>query len=219
MADDPPALRVVVLGANPDAAAAAGRKIRQAATTFLGLPPELAQPVPRMVPAHTVSLYRGQTDQSPESLLAIVHTPSHEPRHSVTAPRSPSPSVPPPPPTPAPTDALASLLPELRPLSARCPVTQRVELAADAAGRLHLLARADTPDACPTAAADLTAAAAWARTHARLLSAAEPSLRAADAPPLHLLTPTPHAARALVGTTIRVHALARANGAWAAVEL
>ncbi len=231
VADDPPALRVVVLGANPDAAAAAGRKIRQAATTFLGLPPELAQPVPRMVPARAINLFRGQTDRSAESLLALVRTPtgvsshpvadSRVPRHSVAATPPPSPSVPPPSRASAlaATDALASLLPGLRPLSARSPVAQCVELATDADGRLHLLARADAPDACPAAAADLTAAAAWAQTHARLLIAAEPSLRSADAPPLHLLTPTPRAARALVGSSIRVHALANANGAWASVEL
>lgn len=220
-AEDMPTTRVVVMGANADAAASAGRKIRQAATTFLGLPPELAQPVPRMVPARALNLYRGQTDQSAESLLALVRTPTEAPRRSLAAATSTPPPAPPSSRTPPPTqaDALASLLPGLRSLSARSPVAQSVELASDAEGRLHLLARADAPDACPAAAADLTAAAAWAQTHARLLGAAEPSIRTAEAPPLHLLTPTPRAARALVGTTIRVHALAHANGAWASVEL
>ncbi|HRQ73842.1 MAG TPA: hypothetical protein PLU35_12520 [Phycisphaerales bacterium] len=220
-AEGMPIIRVVVMGANADAAASAGRKIRQAATTFLGLPPELAQPVPRMVPARALNLYRGQTDQSAESLLALVRTPTEAPGHSVAATPPLSPSVPPPSRASAlaRTDALASLLPGLRPLSARSPVAQSVELATDADGRLHLIARADSPDACPAAAAELTAAAAWAQTHARLLGAAEPSIRTAEAPPLHLLTPTPRAARALVGSSIRVHALANANGAWAAVEL
>ncbi len=230
-AEEMTTIRVVVMGANADAAAGAGRKIRQAAMTFLGLPPELAQPVPRMVPARAFNLYRGQTDQSPESLLALVRTQtrvtrhseadSGVPRHSVAATPPPSPSIPPPSRASAlaRTDALASLLPGLRTLSVRSPVAQSVELATDADGRLHLLACADSPDACPTAAADLTAAAAWAQAHARLLGAAEPSLRAAESPPLHLLTPTPRAARALVGTTIRVHALAHANGGWASVEL
>ncbi len=219
--DDLPTLRVVVMGANADAAAHAGRKIRQAAATFLGLPPELAQPVPRMVPARAINLFRGPTDRSPGSLLALVREQPRVPRNSVAAPPPQSASPPPIPvtPRPTPTDALAPLLPGLRPLSARSPIAQGVELATDAEGRLHLLARAETPDACPAAAAALTAADAWAQAHARLLCAAEPSLRSAESPSLHLLTPTPRAARALVGSSIRIHALANANGAWAAVEL
>ncbi len=113
----------------------------------------------------------------------------------------------------------ASLVPGLTPLSFECPHAPRVELAVDAAGRLHLVAL-DADDA--SIVGELTRAKSWAIAHASLLQAAEPRLKASptsrataliDEPTLHVLTDRSELVRTLIETDVRVHLLAHASTA------
>lgn len=106
-------------------------------------------------------------------------------------------------------------IPGLRPSAARCPACPAIELASDAAGRLHLIAAVDSPDAV----AALLAVSAWAKEHAALLSLADRALVNLTDPTLHCLTTEPAGVRRLLDTSIRVHAVVRVGSQTALVDL
>jgi hypothetical protein len=129
------------------------------------------------------------------------------------------------PPAPAPAAAAPSAIPgapsalaayiALEPLVARCPYALAVEMAADPAGRLHLLARVEPPSSGPAgsfahdAVRDLLTAAAWAAAHTPLLQLALPCLSlGTEEPVLHLFTADARAARHMGATRLRLHLLA-----------
>lgn len=131
---------------------------------------------------------------------------------------------------------LAEWVPGLRALPGICPIgvagplgdqpasAATVELAVDSRGVLHVLARAFGESQVPHAVASLTSAAAWALVNRRLLGllagAATTDAVTTPAPTMHLFSDRPAAARGLLDSAIRVHAMARGkSGAWAMVEL
>lgn len=150
----------------------------------------------------------------------VVVPPKPEPVRTPTARPMPKPVVvetrePQPAPTPTPrietptTDTLSALVAGLKPLVSRCPLTERIELAADEDGRLHLVAAVLTnqPDrSSPDALSDLLRAAAWARLNADMLCRVEPQLAAqTEQPGVHLVTDHASLATPLLDTAIRVH--------------
>ena len=104
---------------------------------------------------------------------------------------------------------LASCLPGLTGMKARCPHAEDVELAFDESGALHLLARwrADEPD--HRVVERLHAAGCWARLHCRVLSLTLPDSTPLDAssPARHLFTDRPAEHRALFDSDLRLHLL------------
>ncbi|MFI4897363.1 MAG: hypothetical protein ACIARR_06020 [Phycisphaerales bacterium JB059] len=109
-------------------------------------------------------------------------------------------------------DCLSALIPGLTRLETRCPKAGRVELAADEAGRLHLIARSGADPSQPVDT--LVATSAWAREHLALLLRAEPMLSPPSAergsetdPVLHLVTTEPKLIRPLLDADVRVHLL------------
>ncbi|GJM18722.1 MAG: hypothetical protein DHS20C14_09350 [Phycisphaeraceae bacterium] len=102
----------------------------------------------------------------------------------------------------------AELIEGLGVLESECPYTPGVRLAADGAGRLHLVA--DDSDGSDEAVRQLTAAGTWATAHLKLLRRAEPSLgEHAGAPVAHLLTNDAKRVRTLLDSEIRVHLVTR----------
>ncbi|MFN0010610.1 MAG: hypothetical protein ACKVS8_03090 [Phycisphaerales bacterium] len=108
--------------------------------------------------------------------------------------------------------ALAACLPGLTILRARCPHAEDVELAVDAEGLLHLLARYRTDEPDHRVVERLHAAACWARVHAKVLSLTLPGEGAgttldAASPTRHLFTDRPAEHRALFDSDVRMHLL------------
>ncbi|MFZ4573399.1 MAG: hypothetical protein ACOYN0_03310 [Phycisphaerales bacterium] len=103
--------------------------------------------------------------------------------------------------------SLAPLIGGLRTLVARCPYSPSVEFAADASGRLHLIAMHDEPDDKPVR--DLISTASWAATHETLLAAAEPGLQVTrdGGPSLHLVCDRAPAMRRMLDSGVRIHLL------------
>jgi|GEM_PF-917137 hypothetical protein len=104
---------------------------------------------------------------------------------------------------------LAHFVPGLAGIAARCPYAEEVQLAVDALGRLHLLARADDDDA--SAIEWLTVASAWATEHLKLLGMTLPTAQRLDEslrPTLHLFSDRASRVRRLLDTDMRVHVLA-----------
>jgi hypothetical protein len=110
-------------------------------------------------------------------------------------------------PAQSPLTTLSSHLPELKPVALRCPYADGIEIALDAAGSLHLLARSTSESADDTALAALLVASSWAESHGALLA---PALggRIGERPTLHLFTDRPKKSRRLLETNLRVHLLA-----------
>lgn len=95
----------------------------------------------------------------------------------------------------------ADLVPDLTGLGLPCPVAPGVSIAADSAGRLHVLAWWS-----PEAPASLLKAAAWARVNAPLLSAVRGGVKAeACAPAQHIVCTDLAVAADLRGTKTIVH--------------
>ena len=92
---------------------------------------------------------------------------------------------------------------ELSPLPISCPYHPQVELAVDAAGRLHLVAPLDR-------LVEVEATAAWAADHAAMLRLACPGIEAGDPSDLRidLVTSSAREAMPLVHSRIRLHLLA-----------
>lgn len=101
---------------------------------------------------------------------------------------------------------LATHVHSLVALPIRSPGHERIELAVDRSGRLHLLGR----DAAATALREMTIVEAWAKAHRELIAMAcpqhpiDPSSKAV----CHLFTDQPAALADLHGTGLRLHVLA-----------
>ncbi|MEZ6318344.1 MAG: hypothetical protein R3B49_06270 [Phycisphaerales bacterium] len=111
------------------------------------------------------------------------------------------------------SDASAAALLGLTAIESRCPFAGNVDLAADEAGRLHLIAR-ERFGGEREATTQLMAAASWARAHLALLLRAEPALSqpTADDPheaTMHLLTADARSVRAILDADVRVHLVTR----------
>jgi hypothetical protein len=105
---------------------------------------------------------------------------------------------------------LAAIIPGLAALTARCPFDDSVQLAIDDAGTLHLLL-ADEGEQTSTACTRLTAVAGWANLNAKLIALTTPRTVRTHTPVMHLLTSNPAAARRLLDTPVRVHAMLAAS--------
>lgn len=246
----PPVIRIAAMGVNQEQGRRAFEKIARAARVFLETPLEYAGSVERIEPAPSVSLFRGPISLDTDDVIAILHAPASTERRSAPTPVDPDhdpapagrstnhnapeqaePILSRPIETPAPErpstahDSLASRVRGLARVNLTIPRCQGVDLAADASGRLHILAR-DDDSASPTAS--LLAAQAWISVNREVLAAACATLLGsavdASAPAiLHLFTDQPKRVRALLDADIRVHFLGRVelNGehAWCVAEL
>ncbi len=230
-----PDIHLTIMGSDNTKATLAYQRIAGAAQAFLDA--DLLEPVviSRIGPTGSTSLYRGETTLSLEALCDLLTLPRQETRTRSQDSAAPAPvRTPPldspqpvtaapiheplpaaavhpeprPVPTP-PTDTLSALIAGLMPLETRCPLTERIELATDHDGQLHLIAAALTTQpeqSAPDPLSDLLRAAAWAKLNADMLSKAEPGLSThRDHPPVHFVTDQTSLATSLLDTTIRVH--------------
>lgn len=223
--------RVVVVGATPDRAAAAMRKISRAACEFLGRTVEFGEPMPRVGqgpgdPALVLrAVHAGQAAGDAGDYFGLVASvtgggaaaAAPGPRRPARAPVAVEPKIAAPAAAPREASgALAGLVSGLRPVGLGCPVAGGVELASDAEGRLHLVAGADMPGwsrPASEAVEALVAASAWAVLNAGLLRSASGAIRVLgeDTPPaLHLVTGEPVKARRLLDAPLRVHVVVNA---------
>jgi len=99
---------------------------------------------------------------------------------------------------------LATLLEGLEPLAFSMPRNNAVELAVDAAGRLHVVAR--TSDLAAALRASI-----WARDHAEILALAHEGLSCAD-PAIDLVAPSMAEAAPIDGATVHVLTLVELDG-------
>lgn len=225
--DEHPELRVGIMGATPAEAQAAMARLRNACSVFLGKPLELAASVERVAPAPSASVYRGPLSMNLPRILAELSAPprapdSFESESSEIAPETPAATIPvsQPAEVATSTDSLASHLSGLRPLAARWPDDESIELAVDERGRLNLLRRADAQDSCQR----LLAAMGWAIRHAELIALTVPTGAPIDTrsqPVGRLFVSQPKEFRTLLDSDVRLHLLAQpAPGApWLCLEL
>jgi len=230
----PTSLRAAVMGAEEAKAEAAATKLRRAAEAFLDRPLQIGPPVQRIGGSRPAHLHDSTTDRSAMDLFRLLREASESMGSADTASTrrvekseatvgvtaevdDSSPSVAPErtstirePHSVLAEDAanpghLAEHLENLRPLAARCPFEQSVELAADDQGALHLLARS-----APGAIQALTIVSEWAMEHAQLIALASGEVRidAATPPTSHVVTDRPAEMRRLLDSSIRVHLLA-----------
>lgn len=220
-----PPVSLAIMGAPRERALAAQERISRAARAFLEA--DLPGPaiIERIAPAQTLSLFRGPAEVGVMEMVEALRR--REPGGADTAPDEPTRAGPGPrpgPPSPAAVAAAAEVRPSgyavpeaghslagligLVTLETRCPAAERVELATDRDGRLHLIAArlaaypllsVEAPER------DLLAAAAWVGVNASLVRRIEPGLRELCGPTLHLVTDRRDEARALLGTSIRAH--------------
>lgn len=235
----PPVIRIAAMGANDEQGRRAYEKIARAARVFLETPLEYAGNVERIEPAPSVSLFRGPTTIDPDDVIETLRQPRPARIINVTPPERreepalKAPETPAPPnvdsperaSTTAALETLASRIPGLASVPIRIPRCEGVELAADASGRLHILAR-DDDSASPTSS--LLAAQAWASVNRDVLGAACATLLGSSVDAtlpaiLHVFTDQPKRVRSLLDADIRVHFLGRVeiNGAlgWCIAEL
>ncbi len=99
--------------------------------------------------------------------------------------------------------SLAGWVDDVRPLDTRSPGHERLEIAVDRAGRLHVLAREDDMRG-------LHVVGAWAVAHAELIGRACPDrwIDPAASPVLHVFTGRPASVADLHGCALRLHVLA-----------
>lgn len=223
---DSPQLRVGIMGATPDEAQAAMARLRNACSVFLGKPLELAASVERVGPTSSASMYRGLLTMDLPSILARIASLT-APSATKPAAHAPGTAKPVRPSSVAPTEAtppsnaahsLASHVPGLRSLAARCPDDASIELAIDAKGLLHVLKRAESPDCCQR----LIAATGWAARHAALIALTLPAdarLECDSAPIAHLFVGEPKAYRTMIDSSVRLHLLAQTASPWVCMEL
>jgi hypothetical protein len=120
---------------------------------------------------------------------------------------------------------LTSLVDGLVESTVRCPYAEGVDVAVDAAGRVHLLVRSGGAADDDRALAALMVAGAWLDAHAPMLRAVDARVAAArgGSRVMHLFTSTPKSSRRLLETDVRVHVLARVEVAgrvgWCCVDL
>jgi hypothetical protein len=98
---------------------------------------------------------------------------------------------------------LARWVDDVVPLETRSPGHERLEIAVDAAGRLHVLAHEDDMRGLPVVAA-------WAIAHAELIATAFPDrwIDSTANPVLHVFTDRPASLADLQGSALRLHVLA-----------
>jgi len=105
----------------------------------------------------------------------------------------------------------AALLGGLVGVAIQIPCADRVELATDDAGGVHLLARTDRRCETPGRLMEqLASASAWAVRNAALVKMAVPAIRELSdehPPTLHLLSDSPRDCRGLLDTSVRIHAV------------
>lgn len=231
----PPRVALAVMGASRERALAAHERIARAARAFLEA--ELPEPlvVERVGPTRSVLLFRGGAEVSLAELVGgLREAETTMPAMSAAEAPAPLPASligrhlrQPEPAAPiagepeiaaratSDDDRLSTLAGGLAALESRCPLAERVELAVDGDGRLHLVAgllSGHTALSSRRALRDLLGCAAWATQNRALLERAEPAIRAGGgAPSLHLVTDRPGVARALLGTAVRVHLAAPAR--------
>lgn len=221
--DEAPRLGVAIMGADEEKAREACARLAHTVRTHLGRDLPLAACVARIGPGRSIGLYRGESRDPAESVLqtaldlirsaprTVAQTPGtpRDTRPSAASAATAAPALVPAP-TPAPShrstvaSGLARHLPGLIPLPAPCPVAPAVELAVDAAGRVHALA----PAAVQGALDQLLAASAWTGTHADWIRLAAPHAAGGDAA-MHLFTDEPAPVRRLLDSGVRVHLLVR----------
>ena len=221
-----PALGLAVLGADRPTAEGVGRKLAEAATANLGVSLPLVACLPRIdehIHVTDCELAAGETGPSLRSVVAWIQDASvevpEEPRPAPAetaaaaavkiAPKpaaqleGEAPAVAREPDVAGATVTLSQLIEGVRSLPVRCPGHERLELAVDQAGRLHVVARE----------ADLRAlhiVAAWARTHRELISLTSPHyIDPAVKVVCHVFTDEPSSLCDLHGTDLRLHVLAQ----------
>ncbi len=106
--------------------------------------------------------------------------------------------------------SLASYLADLHSTALKCPYAEGIEIAVDAAGALHLLARSHSETTDDAALAGLLVASSWTESHGALLGPAVGAMKPGR-PTLHLFTDRPKATRRLLETNLRVHLLAEVS--------
>jgi hypothetical protein len=240
----PPVIRIAAMGANEEQGRRAFEKIARAARVFLETPLEYAGNVERIEPTSSVSLFRGPTTIDTDDVIDTLRAP-RTPEQPARAPETHAPHSAPESPalhqpaepdaaivepadsdraTPT-VDSLASRIEGLARVPISIPRCEGVELAADASGRLHILARDDDATS-PTST--LLAAQAWASVNRDVLGAAcatllGSSVDASRPAILHLFTDQPKRVRSLLDADIRVHFLGHVEidgaRAWCIAEL
>jgi hypothetical protein len=251
--DEPvgPSVRLAIMGATPERADEASAKLLRATEAFLNRAVSVTACISRIGGARTVSLHRGplasDADTALRRLVPLMRS-APKPNLAPGAMRSVLPiartseldAIPV---APAVAGApvsrlghagssrpggvlaeLAGYIHGLTSLRAACPYAPHVELAADPAGELHLLARASAGH--HDAVLGLLSASAWAANHKELLGIAAQAqgVQLADGSPvLHLMTDDPKAVRRLGDAEMRLHLLARVEvagqGAWYCTDL
>lgn len=226
-------VRIAVMGAAEARARETGDRLARAAEAFLGFTPMVLPCAARIEPAPSVVLFRGQSEATLADALEIIGRtrPPAAPAPTASAPVLPGEVVVPAapgtatrPPASAQTKtgpgaaggALASLVPDLRPLGVVCPYAREVEFACRAdTGRLQVLAW-DSSDGAPPVAA-LAAASAWAVLNAELIGAACPGVSLGEAPVQRVFTRDARRVRGLLDSPVRVHLVLGGEGPTGAV--
>lgn len=205
--------RVALVSGDESSAAEALERLRRAVAVFLDRPLTLAASIGPIAPTGAQSIFRGECTMGPGRLIDLLtDTPvniSLEPGSATHAPARPSAA---PPLAAASPQMLSALIPGLHPTHLHWPNDPSVEITIDGEGALHLLRSDDDHRGVER----LIAASAWAERHAELLRAAlhQSSDHCTTRPiAMHLVTSTPHAARALLDTPIHVHLLIPAGDA------
>ncbi|MFG0258081.1 MAG: hypothetical protein ACF8GE_09290 [Phycisphaerales bacterium JB043] len=228
--DDSPHVNIVFIGATPRESDEAGAKITRAVGAFLESNVSINHGPEKLGPTSASNLYRGDSPDSLDALLAMLTTPASPEDHAPTttaphvaprnasktpassspvahAPREPIRSAPPVSET---STRLAVHIDGLRDLGVTCPYAPDVAIAFDTDARLHLLCAHND-----STFQSLQVTRAWAIDHATLLvtlaealgirtSAFDP-----DAPiTLHVLTRSVQSVRRLLDTPVRFHLLA-----------
>lgn len=220
---DPTQIRAAIMGADEAGANRAIEQLRRAVGEFLHGHLTQAPGVHRIGPVHRSTVYRGPFQESVAAFINRFRAAS-TPASPATSPTPAAPAasrsggptidaptrvvVPQTTETFAPAQAsvtLASRVPNLIALESRCPYHESVELAAGVTGELHALA-----EGAGERVGELLAVESWAKDHAKLLTKAEPALRAMDAEAaLHLFADQPAMVRHLLHTRLRIHILAK----------
>lgn len=102
-------------------------------------------------------------------------------------------------------------VPGLNKLPVQCPYFAEAEIAVDATGSLHLLARADTTHSAADCVARLITTAGWLADHLPLIRLAVPGITlaaSADDAALHIFTDQPKDVRHFLNGGVKIHLLA-----------
>lgn len=220
---DTPELGVAFVGSSQVDAFAAWEKLRRAVSVFLTRPLSLRGIVSKVAPTGSRTIYRGEGSISPEEFLSKMAPSPVEDRAGEAQDEAFEPVIAVALPETSVAEALPSaaealrLLARVRALALSCPDDAAAALGVGEDGAIHVACIDVSGDGFARACA----AASWARRHAGLIAAASSEIRVDPARPVqaHLFVRDAKSARRLLDTEVRVHALARAPGAWCSVEL